>query len=156
MIESIGLSPDLDRVFDNTENLFILKWLIDLMQTSKKKLFYCFIEFKQGFDTVWRAGLWKNWYEKISQESALSWFSVSNEGSTAFFDCNFGVQLGDNLSPILFTFYLNEPESFLSTRQVNGVECDVVIDEIHIYFKVLILLYADDTVLFSDNSDDLQ
>ena len=29
-------------------------------------------------------------------------------------------------SPILFTFYLSDLESFLSTRQVNGVECDVV------------------------------
>ena len=55
-----------------------------------------------------------------------------------------------------FTFYLNDLESFLSTRQVNGVECDVITDETHIYFKLLILLYADDTVLFSDNSDDLQ
>ena len=80
----------------------------------------------------------------------------TNEGSTAFFDCNIGVRQGENLSPILFTFYLNDLESFLATRQVNGVECDVITDETHIYFKLLILLYADDAVLFSDNSDDLQ
>ena len=56
----------------------------------------------------------------------------TNEGSMAFFDCNIGVRQDENLSPILFTFYLNDLESFLSTRQVIGVSCDVVIDE-HIF-----------------------
>ena len=44
--------------FSTTDNLFILKSLIDIAQSSKKKLFCCFIDFKQAFDTVWRAGLW--------------------------------------------------------------------------------------------------
>lgn len=30
------------------------------------------------------------------------------------------------------------------------------IDEAHIYMKLCILLYADDTVIFSDNQEDLQ
>ena len=29
-------------------------------------------------------------------------------------------------------------------------------DDAHVYFKLLVLLYAGDTVLFSDNSDDMQ
>ena len=136
------------------------------MQASKKKLYCCFIDFKQAFDTVWRAGLWKKLIqEKITGKCFKLIFNMykgiksqisTNEGSTAFFDCNIGVRQGENLSPILFTFYLNDLESFLATRQVNGVECDVITDETHIYFKLLILLYADDAVLFSDNSDDLQ
>ena len=80
----------------------------------------------------------------------------TNKGSTALFDCNIGVRQGENLSSILFTFYLNNIESFLSTRQVNGVQCDVVTDETLICFKLLILLHEDDTVLLSDNSNDLQ
>ena len=59
--------------YSTTENLFILKCLIDLMQAIKKKLFCCFIDFKQAFDTVWRAGLQKKTKnKKISQENALS------------------------------------------------------------------------------------
>ena len=80
----------------------------------------------------------------------------TNDGSTAFFDCNIGVRQGENLSQILFTFYLNYLEQYLSTRQVHGIECDVLTDDAHVYFKLLVLLYADDTVLFSDNSDDMQ
>ena len=43
--------------YSTTDNLFILKCPIDLMQASKKKLYCCFIDFKQAFDTVWRIGL---------------------------------------------------------------------------------------------------
>lgn len=60
------------------------------------------------------------------------------------------------MSPILFTFYLNDLEEFLINKNINGAICDFETDEVCIYFKLLILLYADDTVLFSDNSDDLQ
>ena len=80
----------------------------------------------------------------------------TNDGSTAFFDCNVGVRQGENLSPILITFYLNDPEQYLSSRQVSGIECDVLTDDAYVYFKLLVLLYADDTVLFSDNSEDMQ
>ena len=80
----------------------------------------------------------------------------TNEGSTEFFGCYVGVRQDENLSPILFTFYLNDLESFLLNKNVNGVKCDFETDEVLIYFKLLILLYADGTVLFSDSCDDLQ
>ena len=73
-----------------------------------------------------------------------------------FFDCNIGLRQAENLSPILFTFYLNDLEQYLSARQVHGIECDVLTDDAHVYFKLFVLLCADDTVLFSDNSDDMQ
>ena len=60
------------------------------------------------------------------------------------------------MSPILFTFFLNDLEHFLNSKNVDGVKCDFETDEIVIYFKLLVLMYADDTVLFSDNSYDLQ
>ena len=45
--------------YATTENVFILKCLMDMMQASKKRLYCCFVDFKQAFDTVWRVGLWK-------------------------------------------------------------------------------------------------
>ena len=152
--------------YSTTDNLFILKCLIDLMQASKKKLFCCFIDFKQAFDTVWRIGLWKKLLkENITGKCFRLIFNMyqgikskisTNDGSTAFFDCNIGVRQGENLSPILFTFYLNDLEQYLSSRQVSGIECDALTDDAYVYFKLLVLLYADDTVLFSDNSEDMQ
>ncbi|MEW8546328.1 MAG: reverse transcriptase family protein [Candidatus Thiodiazotropha sp.] len=152
--------------YSTTDNLFILKCLIDFVQASKKKLFCCFVDFKQAFDTVWRIGLWKKLVqENITGKCFKLIFNMyqgikskisTNEGSTAFFDCNIGVRQGENLSPVLFTFYLNDLERYLSNRQVNGIECDVLTNDAYVYFKLLVLLYADDTVLFSDNSIDMQ
>ena len=44
--------------YSTTDNMFIIKSLIDIAGASKKKLHCCFIDFKQAFDTVWRDGLW--------------------------------------------------------------------------------------------------
>lgn len=54
--------------------------------------------------------------------------------------------------------YLNDLESFLLSENVTGI--DTVSDEIehklNIFIKLLILLYADDTVLMSESAEDLQ
>ena len=41
-------------------------------------------------------------------------------------------------------------------QRVNGVDCDLQNDDISMYLKLWVILYADDTVLLSDNKDDLQ
>ena len=101
--------------FSTTDNLFILKSLIDLVQDQKKKLYCCFVDFQQAFDTVWRAGLWRkliengingkcfdfiyNMYKDIKSKITTS------KGSTNFFSCNIGVRQGENLSPFLFSIF---------------------------------------------------
>ena len=52
--------------------------------------------------------------------------------------------------------YLNDLESFLFSRQAQCINIDVDINDTLFYFKLLILLYADDTVPFSDNIEGLQ
>ena len=54
-----GSQSGFSKHFSTSDNLFILKCLIDISQSSKKKLFCCFVDFKQAFDTVWRADLWR-------------------------------------------------------------------------------------------------
>ena len=48
----------LRKKFSTTENSFILKSLIDIAHSTKRKIYCCFIDYKQAFDTVCRAGLW--------------------------------------------------------------------------------------------------
>ena len=55
-----------------------------------------------------------------------------------FFDCNIGVRQGENLSPIRFTFYLNDLEKYLTFRKVNGIDFDGLTDNAHVYFKLLV------------------
>ena len=78
----------------------------------------------------------------------------TSEGTSQFFQCNTGVRQGENLSPMLFSLYLNDLESFLMQKNIEGIECLNRDDELFMYFKLYIILYADDTVIFfrSNNS----
>ena len=81
---------------------------------------------------------------------------MANTESFAFFPSLSGVQQGENLSPIRFAFYLNDLHSFLRSRSVNGITVNENSDELLVYFRLLILLYKYDTVLFSKSESDFQ
>ncbi|MEW8546895.1 MAG: reverse transcriptase family protein [Candidatus Thiodiazotropha sp.] len=148
------------------DNLFILQSLIEIVKSTKNKLFCAFIDFKQAFDNVWRDGLFcklqdydingkclnliKNMYSNIKSRVSTA------EGSSAFFPCCTGVRQGENLSPILFSFYLNDLEHYFGINQADGISCEANSNDIYIYLKIFILLFADDTVLFSKSKEDLQ
>ena len=148
------------------DNLFIIKSLIDIVKSSKNKLYCCFVDFKQAFDSVWREGLWNKLLKsKINGKCFNIIYSLYNdikskvttkEGTSNYFSCNIGVRQGENLSPFLFSIFLNDLEAYLSANNVSGITCDVNNDEILIFLKIFVLLYADDTVIFSENETDLQ
>ena len=82
-----------------------------------------------------------------------------NGKSSNFFPCNIGVRQGENLSPLLFSIFLNDLEDFLRQNgNINGVFCasDNVNDTMYIFLKVFVLLYADDTVIIAESAEDLQ
>jgi hypothetical protein len=83
---------------------------------------------------------------------------VYNNAVSDFFDCKNGVRQGENLSPFLFSMYLNDLEQFLNDRNVNGLTSiteDFEI-ELDVYLKLFVLLYADDTVIMSESKEDMQ
>ena len=43
--------------YRTTDNIFIIKTLMNKYKANKKKLFLCFVDFKKAFDSVWRTGL---------------------------------------------------------------------------------------------------
>ena len=149
-----------------SDNLFIIKSLIDIAKANKLKLFSCFIDFKQAFDTVWRSGLWhklsdcningkclaviQSIYKNVKSKVA------TEEGATIYFPCLTGVRQGENLSPFLFSIFLNDLNHFLMSKNLNGTTCEFNSQDIYIYLKTMVLLYADDTVLFSDSETDMQ
>ena len=149
-----------------TDNIFIIKSLIDIAKSRKDNLHCCFIDFKQAFDTVWRDQLWQklakhhingkcltllqNMYKNIKSNVTV------NNNSSAFFPCQTGVRQGENLSPFLFSIFLNDLKLFLLSHNVQGITCDINYDEISVYIKLLVLLFADDTVLFGSSQSELQ
>ena len=66
---------------------------------------------------------------------------------TDWFDVNCGVRQGDNLSPTLFSFLINDLATHIKNLN-KGIKVGAD--------KVSILLYADDMVLLADNERNLQ
>lgn len=88
-------------------------------------------------------------------ENIKSCVKISGE-SSQFFASNCGVRQGENLSPILFSIYLNDLENFLLSSNISSLDLETISNEINIYLRLLILLYADDTVIFSNNKENFQ
>ena len=148
-----------------TDHIFVLSSLIEILKGRKQKLFCAFIDFSQAFDSIWRVGLWRKlifnsvdgkFFRIITNmyESIKSCVKINGETST-FFASECGVRQGENLSPVLFALYLNDLESFLLSGGVETLDFELLTDEINMYLKVLLLLYADDTVIFSNNEQKL-
>ena len=66
------------------------------------------------------------------------------------------VRQGANLSPVLFALYLNDFQSYLLHKNLNGITTDITTKGLRLYLKLFSLFYADDTVLMANNPDDLQ
>ena len=108
--------------YSTADNIFMLKSVIDIAKANKSKLFSCFIDFKQAFDTVWRSGLWHklNEYDINGKCSAVIQSIYKNvkskvateEWATIYFPCLTGVRQGENLSPVLFSIFVNDLNHF--------------------------------------------
>jgi hypothetical protein len=90
--------------------------------------------------------------------------SCVRDGSNCsdFFPSNISVRQGENLSPLLFSVFLNDLTEFMS-HAYNGLNdvCNISHllfdnDDIEVYFKLYLLLYADDTVIFAETAAELQ
>jgi len=76
-----------------------------------------------------------------------------NTKLTDFFVCGRGVRQCVNLSPILFALYLNDLVHYLISQNDSGVK--MVDYDLDIFLQILVLLYADDTVLFAKSEAEL-
>ena len=65
---------------------------------------------------------------------------------------------GRKLPLFLFSIYINDLEEFLLANNVVGLQSitSTIENELLIYFKLLVLFYADDTVIMAESADELQ
>ena len=80
----------------------------------------------------------------------------ANGSMSAFFKCLSGLRQGENMSPFLFSIFLNDLKGFLRAHTVNGITCNIGYEDISVYLKIVILLFTDDTVLFAESDQELQ
>ena len=83
---------------------------------------------------------------------------VYNNCKSDFFRCENGVRQGENLSPFLFSVFLNDLESYLQSKDVSGLTTlsEEIENQLNVYLKLFVILYADDTVIMSETKEDLQ
>ena len=158
--------------YSTLDHIFALHSLVEFYLTRRKRLYCAFIDYKKAFDLVDRSSLWSkliacgingnvlkviyNMYENakscVKQGQALS----------DFFSCEVGVRQGENLSPLLFAIYLNDFEHSVSrnykgldmlTVEIHNNLCD---DDVEVFLKMYVLLYADDTIVMAETPEDLQ
>ena len=79
-----------------------------------------------------------------------------------FFECNQGVRQGENLLPLLFAIFLNDMKDFLR-KSFNGltIVSDLINDklqtnDVHVFLKLYLLLYADDIIIMAESAAELQ
>ena len=140
-----------------TDSLFILNQIINQVLENGKKLYAFFIDFSKAFDRVVHDNLW---YKLLKNGISGKMFSVirsmytclktrvvnNGEKSQAFY-CQLGVRQGECLSPFLFALYINDIEHCLESP-TSGITLG--------HLRFLLLLYADDVVIFADSEAELQ
>ena len=95
-------------------------------------------------------------------KGAKSYVKLSNQRSEVF-SCLVGVRQGENLSPLLFAIFLNDSHNYLGSHYSGLQYLDTLLTEhssgfeiVDSYRKLLLLLYADDTVIMAESAQELQ
>ncbi len=141
--------------------MLLLRCIIDLFKWERRKLYCLFVDNTKAFDNVWREGLWWKLVKdngkllKVvhSMYNNIKSCVVVNQGMSDTFTCNKGVRQGENLSLLLFAFFVNDLQEKLIEHNCKCLDFDN--DLLNGYLRLLVLMYADDTVFLCDNESSI-
>ena len=152
-------------LYSTVDHIYLLKCIIDLSRFKRQKIFCAFIDYQKAFDTIWRDGLWYKLLHYFHiQGNVLTVIRklyanikscvFMNSKKSEYFESLMGVRQGENLSPLLFSLYINDLESFMKENGSNILNFKD--QQINNYLKLLVIMYADDTVIVSNTAAGLQ
>lgn len=142
------------------DNTFVLLSLSQFkLNQIKGKLYSVMIDFRRAFDSIPHNFLWIHLHEigvsaKIIRilshfyQNAHLKINVRGTLSNSA-DITEGVLQGEILSPLLFILYLSDIDEFFRAKGFDGVW-------INNHTDVIVLLYADDLILFAHSPRDLR
>jgi len=120
------------KTFSTVDHIFSLYYLINLMKKQKHTFFVGFIDFSRCFDSIPRVELFtkllnngvngkfiaviRNMYNSIKT-------CINLKGNIpAFYSPKCGILQGESLSPMLFSFYLNDLQDYLTRAGNTGID----------------------------------
>lgn len=108
--------------YSTTDNIFVLHALIEIYVSLNKKICCTFVDVRKAFETVWRSGLWQKLHKYYIKGKCFKViYNLYNDikscveyngEKSQFFPCLTGVRQDENLSPFLFSIFLNDLENF--------------------------------------------
>jgi hypothetical protein len=150
--------------YATTDHIFTLHAAIELLLQKNKRIYCAFVDYKKAFDSIDRTALWSKLVNSgikgrvldvIQNLYAKAKSCVRNNNSLSdFFSCKVGVRQGENLSPLLFTLFLNDLQGCINDY-AQGIEIGADSD-LEAHLRLFVLLYADDTIILGDSPNDLQ
>ena len=140
------------------DNVFVLSGLASRFINRRKHLYCIFVDFTKAFDYVVRDNLWYKLIKlgvrgnmldiiKSMYTSIKSRVKHNNQLGESI-PCALGVRQGESLSPFLFSMFLNDLEDEYINSGLDGIDVDL--------FKIFLMLYADDIVLFAESASQAQ
>jgi hypothetical protein len=140
------------------DHVFVLNSMVQIQLLKKKKLYACFVDLSQAFDSpdhnrLWtvllKLGVSAKFVRVFSYLYAYACAKVrSADGVTGPIKIMKGVLQGESASPSIFNLFLEDIVNRLENSNIAGIKLQLVI--------VHILLYADDMVIVAPSQETLQ
>ena len=148
------------RGFSTVDNILVINTIVEKeLRKEGGKLFCCFIDFEKAFDSVVRGALWEKLkkmgishkmlrilqriYSKVGMRVLTGWGEISSG-----FESKKGVRQGCQLSPILFSLFINDLVDHMRDTDTHAPWIGGR--------DIKMLLYADDVVLLTETGIGLQ
>eukprot|EP00745_Piridium_sociabile_P004303 TRINITY_DN1254_c0_g1_i4.p1 TRINITY_DN1254_c0_g1~~TRINITY_DN1254_c0_g1_i4.p1 ORF type:complete len:981 (+),score=112.61 TRINITY_DN1254_c0_g1_i4:2532-5474(+) len=146
--------------YSTIDHIFTLYSLVQKYLLRNTKLYVAFVDFRKAFDSVNRNLLWDILRkEGVNGKAYMALRSIYESVLACvrdrcvysdMFECPRGVKQGCLLSPLLFSFFINELAMEVAKRGRHGIQL------IPGAVEVFLLLFADDVILLSDTVIGLQ
>jgi len=146
--------------YSTVDHIFSLFSIVQRFLQKNTKLYVAFVDFKKAFDLVDRNTLWhvlrragihgKLYFALRGIYDTVTACVRDKSKYSQYFPCPRGVKQGCLLSPLLFSFFVNELALEISQNGRHGIQL------IPGAVEVFLLLFADDVILMSNTIVGLQ
>jgi hypothetical protein len=137
--------------FSTTDNIFIMHALVSIYFSLGKKLHCTFVDYRKPFDTLEKMLKHGKCYKIIYMYDNIKSCVLYNDKQSNCFSCMTGVRK-EKTFPLLFSVFLNDLEDYF--KRLAGCPLEIVKEileaNLHIFIEILVLLYANDIVIFSE------